>query len=189
MQKLRFLSRQDEGFATKLLHQQCWCWGCDIKHSGGNLLVKRGFERHRPPVEVSGSTCYELPLEAEQRILLWGFGMAFLQKSGQGVFVHRNKFRPQIISIGTKLPCTAADLNLEEPNDVTAWFRTLNLLRRASQWVTEYENFIVENTDSKYRKRCLRAFHELAQNHRSDTVAQWRFVTARLSNLLSCEQP
>ncbi len=34
-------------FAERLISQQLWCFGCDIKHARGNLLRRYGFSRHR----------------------------------------------------------------------------------------------------------------------------------------------
>ena len=38
-----------------LLDQQCWCWGQDIRHPDGNLLLTHGFvrERHESDKDLS----------------------------------------------------------------------------------------------------------------------------------------
>lgn len=187
MQDRPYLSKQNEAFACRLLHQQCWCWGCDIRNASGNLLMRNGCLRHRPPAEGIGSSCYETNLDSAQRILVWGFGVAFLSHSGDGVFVHRNNFRPKLFSCPSSFPWTASELELSEPQNSVSWFRALNYLRRTTEWITEYETSVAQIMGPKYRKRCLRSFHELAQNHRSNPIEQWTFVTKELSSLLESD--
>lgn len=67
-------------YATILLDQQLWCFGCDIRRTAGNLLLEYGFERKRPPISQKGSSCYSLNWQGKQ-ILLWGFGI-FCNGSG-----------------------------------------------------------------------------------------------------------
>ncbi len=62
---------------TVLLNQQIWCWGQDIRHREGNLLLAYGFRRHRPPANTHGSSCYELQVNEQTAIRLWGFGFFY----------------------------------------------------------------------------------------------------------------
>jgi hypothetical protein len=59
---------------TMLLDQQLWCLGADIRYRGGNLLVARGFARHRPTGGRSGGSAYHGRLGAVE-LVLWGFGV------------------------------------------------------------------------------------------------------------------
>ena len=44
-----------------LLDQQCWCWGQDIRHPEGNLLLTHGFVRERHDTEKDLSRYTLLP--------------------------------------------------------------------------------------------------------------------------------
>ena len=62
-------------FAAALLDQQMWCWGCDIRHGEGNVLLQYGFSRWRPPEGTLGSTAYQLEAPPSRQVVLWGFGV------------------------------------------------------------------------------------------------------------------
>ncbi len=80
------------GQGVRLMHQQCWCWGADIRRPEGNLLLQYGFSRQRPPVRDSGSTHYWKDLPGA-RIHLWGFGVVWEQPDG-ACYVNRYRFQP-----------------------------------------------------------------------------------------------
>ena len=70
-----------------LLHQQCWCWGYDVRRQNAdgraNLLVELGFERVPPPDGVHGATTYRLRQSDGLTITLWGFGLCFGDDGGR----------------------------------------------------------------------------------------------------------
>ena len=49
-----------------VLHQQCWCWGQDIRRVAGNLLLDNGFDKHRPLDGKEGSSAYRLNLSNKE---------------------------------------------------------------------------------------------------------------------------
>ena len=63
-------------FGGRMMEQQVWCWGRDIEHSDGNLLIDFGFERHRDRGVDDRSTCYRMDCD-RLHVSLWGFGMFF----------------------------------------------------------------------------------------------------------------
>ena len=82
-----------------LLHQQCWCWGFDVRRQVGNeranLLLELGFERVAAPDGVHGATTYRLRQNDGSTVTLWGFGFCFGDEAG-GVFVSRFSFWPRL---------------------------------------------------------------------------------------------
>ncbi len=80
-----------------LLHQQCWCWGCDIRRESGgaraNLLLQWDFERTPPPDGILGATTYAWRGPNGENATLWGFGLCFGDANGQ-IFVSRFGFSP-----------------------------------------------------------------------------------------------
>jgi hypothetical protein len=90
----RGLPVRDRKFLVDLLHQQCWCWGQDIR-SADNLLIAYGFAR-QPAPSCPGSTRYSITLEDASsrsvwRMNLWGFGVALSDDRGRDVFVSRSR--------------------------------------------------------------------------------------------------
>lgn len=75
---------------AKLLDQQFWRWGCDVKHPAGNLLVEYGFERIPPPCRVEGgSSAYRLHIDANRRIILRSFAVFFGDDRFGGILFKR----------------------------------------------------------------------------------------------------
>jgi hypothetical protein len=67
------ISRRHRLDLAELLHQQCWCWGCDIKRSDGNLLGRYGARRVPPETRRRDcSTAYHVVCGDDTRIALWG---------------------------------------------------------------------------------------------------------------------
>lgn len=66
---------------TKLLTQQCWYWGCDVRRAEGNLLLERGFTRTRPPAGAEGSTAYALEPALGAQLTLWSFGFFYCEQA------------------------------------------------------------------------------------------------------------
>ena len=69
-----------------LLHQQCWCWGYDVRREvageRANLLLELGFERVPAPEGVHGATTYRLRQNDGSTVTLWGFGLCFGDELG-----------------------------------------------------------------------------------------------------------
>ena len=59
---------------ARMMDQQFWRWGCDVKHDSGNLLVKYGFERIPPAnQELATSSVYRLKPKPSFRLVLLSF--------------------------------------------------------------------------------------------------------------------
>ncbi len=71
-----------------------WCLGCDVRHPEGNLLLRRGFARVRPPVGRVGGTMYTGPAGGDappSDLVVWGFAL-FLGDAagGAGLLLRRH---------------------------------------------------------------------------------------------------
>lgn len=140
-----------------LLHQQCWCWGQDVRRPEGNLLLGYGFDRSRPPAHVSGSSRYTLHREG-RRITLWGFGIAWEYDGCGGIYVNRYCFVPrwmgQAASVdtvwqasqlaGVSRPCTRREIR-----------RSRRLLQQLMRFIAGYERWVTANYGIDYRRRTL----------------------------------
>lgn len=47
---------------AELMHQQCCCWGQNVRRPEGTLLIEYGFQRSSSPEGISGSSRYWLEL-------------------------------------------------------------------------------------------------------------------------------
>ncbi len=153
-----FSNKQYEQRAAALLDQQLWCWGRDVVHPQGNVLLRLGMCHYRPM--LPGRACspsYTGELSSGGQITLWGFGV-FLGKLGQGgVYIHRFGFTPlytsqhQIVGVGSseELPPLTPPASAEE------WQRVRGLVVELASWIAHYEHWAVENLGLEYRRRCL----------------------------------
>lgn len=84
---------------TSLLNQQFWLWGQDIRRDG-NVLLRYGFERTRPPDGVHGSRSYMLQLDADLTVVLWGFGLFLGDRELGGLYLSRFRLFPLLTGSG-----------------------------------------------------------------------------------------
>lgn len=154
------------GLCQLLLHQQCWCWGQDIRHPEGNLLLAHGFERVRPPAHVQGSTRYQLRLSARSTVTLWGFGLYYARCGRGGVYLNRYDCVPRFChqagfleNVWTRdalpLSCSTGCAYGHEPE-------TVYLVVKATEWISRYEQWVLGQFGLSYRKDVLREWHEPA---------------------------
>lgn len=142
---------------TKLLTQQCWYWGCDVRRPEGNLLLEYGFTRTRPPEGVEGSTSYVFELTPGTQLILWSFGVFFGRAGAGGLFLNRFRFEPLLMDQTTLLPeiwrseqhpalSRAADTDRARLSALLS-----DLLRR----VIAYEHTVLAVQGLAYREVCL----------------------------------
>lgn len=140
-----------------LLHQQCWCWGWDIRAFAGNLLLARGFTRVRTP-EARDST-YTLHLPGGRSVVLWGWGAFYGDPAWGGVFLKRCGFDP-CLTVSAEAPSTAIRLRdlppLASPAGPDDWSRLQALLPPLLRWIADYEVWVQSECGPDYRRLSLR---------------------------------
>lgn len=145
---------------TKLLTQQCWYWGCDVRRPEGNLLLAHGFTRARPPEGAAGSSRYTLCPDPSTQIILWSFGLFCGQEGAGGLFLDRFRYAPLLLD-APALPPTIWEIGglppLRHPAaDDRA--RLALLLDRTIAWTIAYERGILNTAGRAYREACLAAW-------------------------------
>lgn len=146
---------------AELMHQQCWCWGQDVKRAEGNLLLAYGFERSRPPADVSGSSRYLLDRDGA-RLALWGFGAGFAVEGCGGIYVNRYCFVPRWMGEFTHIETVwrAEHLaSLRRPFTRREIRRSRRLLQSLMRWIASYERWTGETCGLAYRARTLAAWN------------------------------
>ena len=165
-------------FGGRLMGQQVWCWGRDVEHPDGNLLMDFGFERHRDCNTDIGSTCYRLDRD-ELHVSLWGFGMFFGRRDLGGLYLGRFDFCPRWA------PIESLSLEIYHPNELTVfarprgrpqWQRARKLWKSSLLWIADYETWIRDTFGLAYRWECvdtwLRPFIRAEK-----MVPAWRFLS------------
>jgi len=143
-----------------LLHQQCWCWGHDIRRAAGNLLLEYGFTRVRPPESGAGSSRYSIEDGCAQ-VYLWGFGVAYVTCS-TAIYVNRYTFIPRWIPCAASLDevWSAEQLNrLSPPAPIRKRKRARRNLKSLLRFISRYEAWVVESQGIAYRRACLQQWH------------------------------
>jgi hypothetical protein len=168
---------------TALLNRQMWAFGRDVLHPDGNLLVRYGFER-LPAPNARWHSAYVLPINAQQSLMAWGFGLWWRDLSVGSIFLKRYDFRPQFTA-SSALPQVWAVENLPsltaEPTDRPS---ALTLLAALLDALASYEAWVLAVCGGVYRARVLASCPE---QHRAlcaaeDGAAAWRDLAAQVAD-------
>jgi hypothetical protein len=145
------LDRGLQGRTSRNMQQQCWLWGCDIRHNAGNLLVAYGLERYRPTHRFAGSSMY-VYTTATHSVVLWGFGMYVGTREHGGAFIFRHLFDPVAVSH------PSADVFTPEAVTLAACAPQaihLQYLLAAVSWITSCEEWVIQRMGLSYRQHCI----------------------------------
>jgi hypothetical protein len=176
-----------EQFGKAFFLQQMWCWGQDIRREEGNILLQYGFTRERPPEGFEGSSCYLLRTNENRNLILWGFGISYLQTGVGGIFLRRGNFVPLLTPTsdvpshiwhvdqlqGTFLPRTAQEGCI-----------ACTLFSNALSWISDYEHWIGSTFGCEYRRSCLEKKKEyfLSAEH---IAGEWERLSGLCSSFLA----
>jgi hypothetical protein len=129
----------------RLLNQQCWLWGQDVKNQE-NLLLEFGFERVRAPEGHTGSSQYTLLLPHNRRVQLWGFGLYFGGDSG--IYFNRLEFAPRAAYFNPGWRSADSMRGLPRCEEFA-------LVAELANWIGSYEAWVTQQHGLAYRERCL----------------------------------
>lgn len=162
LQPMRAWHSRIQRRGAPLLNQQCWCWGQDIRHTEGNILLRYGFERRRPPETLHGSSVYILQMTSERTVVLWGFGVLYAEAGAGGLFLARSDFTLHIAPDTGFLAAvhTLAELPaLHTPQTPQEWQRTWVQAATLFHWISTYERWINATYGLGYRQTCVHGWH------------------------------
>ncbi len=172
-----------------LLHQQCWCWGNDIRHQSGNLLLTYGFTRTRCEGQEPGGSRYALSRGSGETVLLWGFGLVFAAPELGVIFLDRYDACPLLLA--PEAPCRTWHRRHEVTGEFQARSREdadrrRHLFVAACRWIADYEAWVRLHAGASHRRVVLAGWtHTSAQL--SEPEGAWRQLATRAGQLL-CEQ-
>ncbi|MBM3785388.1 MAG: hypothetical protein FJW30_13560 [Acidobacteria bacterium] len=162
---------------AQLMHQQCWCWGQDVRRSDGNLLLEYGFERSRPAAEVPGSSRYLLGRD-EARIVLWGFGAGYVAEGLGGIYVNRYCFVPRWMGEFAPIEsvwCAEELASLRRPFTRCEIRRSRRLLQSLMRWIAGYEEWVERKCGNEYRGRTLKGWNRTSIPA-NQMATEWRLL-------------
>lgn len=165
--------------ANRLLEQQFWLWGCDIRRAEGNILAHLGFEKLKaPPATGLTISQYRVPLSITSTLALWGFGVCLSDDLEGSVFVPRAGLRPRfrcaaICTDAAWEPTWFERMPLPCSNgEVAASYR---LTGQLIDWIAWYEGRVLEIAGPAYRQRSIEAWKRPIANA-APLADQWRDV-------------
>jgi hypothetical protein len=140
-----------------LLHQQFWCWGQDVSHPEGNLLLQNRFTRHRRTEGEPGGTCYALA--GDFALWLWGFGLVARQSGSPAVLLRRYEMRPLIVRDTNRLTemhdLATVLAEAGPPADDGERAAMAQTRAAAFRWIADYERRTLRSTGSSWRTRVV----------------------------------
>ncbi len=165
------------------MNQQCWCWGCDVRRRGGNLLMLHGATRVRPPGgDRRRSTAYHVDVDHDGWAVLWGFGLAVVPARGLPVLLFRFDPEPRLVHDANALRSvwSPADLPSHDAARVApAWWSALTMFR----WIASYEAWVIEHAGADWRRQCADQFK--ASVVAGDRLAAaWEGINGRLERTI-----
>jgi hypothetical protein len=148
--------------ANRLLDQQFWLWGCDVRREEGNLLVQLGFDKIKAP-QASGlrTSQYACRLSIDSTISLWGFGLCLRHDPRGAIFIPRAGFRPSYAAEVTGLQDAWEPAwfdRMHEPASAADMAAFCQLTLAALEWIGWYERRILEMAGVEYRQRTVAAW-------------------------------
>lgn len=136
------------------LAQQMVFWGHDVKHPGGNSLVRFGMTRS-PSRGLAGTSCYTENWE-NGRIMLHGALASWTPcEGGRGMVFSRDMGRIDLWC-GADPPVPGFERGFHGP-PAERWAALLPFLR----WLVEYERWVGEQCGEEWRMRCWRSLRRL----------------------------
>jgi hypothetical protein len=148
-----------------LLHQQCWCWGRDVRCKHGNLLLTFGFDRQRPERPELGNSRYALEQTDGPSIYLWAFGLLVTLPGEGGIYIGRYCFVPCWVPDGMPLhrAWRAESFARQRPPLTRQQIRIARqLLRWTLRFLASYEVWVLAHYGVAWRRESLREWHEPA---------------------------
>lgn len=181
----------------QLLEQQCWLWGQDVRHAGGNLLLQYGFDRARPPQKIVGASAYQVRLlpdehHAHERVVaLWGFGLWYGEWAPDGneiggIFIGRGNFEPcwSARALPPQSAWSPAPIHAATgaPQGWNERRLARALLGGALAWIADYEDWALARHGHAERIRHLEAWQSgrRAPIAPDELAGAWRAMAGRL---------
>ena len=149
---------------SRLVKQQFWFFGWDIRRPVGNLLLELGFQRTpNPDATRAGSTRYHAELSSGDTVTLWGFGVCWSTPDRGSIYVSRLKPEPIYLETCNLIPeAWQADIVNTFNRAGSPRERVIvdDLTLRLVNWVIAYETEIFQRCGDDYRQQAIAAWRD-----------------------------
>lgn len=149
--------------ANRLLEQQFWLWGCDIRRQEGNILSELGFGKIKAPSETGLSTSqYRCPLNTTCSLALWGFGVCLSNSDLGSTYVPRTGLHPRWCAsvVDTASAWTPAWFDtMPQPSANGGLVSCYRLVAQIIDWIAWYERRVIEIAGPAYRQRSIESWN------------------------------
>ncbi|MDI1312474.1 hypothetical protein [Prosthecobacter sp.] len=176
------------------LGQQMFFWGRDVMTSG-NLLIDHGFERQPSPGH-QGTSCYRKA---------WRGGLIELHGHCAGWYPQEASEAPGFMFVRTRRCSYAHEQNqpvdpgcYETHQSKLSLQTQMDAARHFTAWLTEYEEWIIQQAGLTHRNECFAMFRKLADSKPwlppQQALNWWQRFAAndarlvRARNFASCSQ-
>jgi hypothetical protein len=168
--------------AERLFDLTMWCLGRDVKHPEGNLLLRSGLTRERPPEGQQGQSVYTATLAGGGSLKLWGFGV-LCEGGDAAVFIARDGFTPRLVDVASmewpvfeaeRLQAASAPLTFQEQRACRASVAVL------AEWLARYEQWVADGVGLSWRSECFSERRKAPAVSPGQLAAAWWRISARV---------
>lgn len=167
--------------AERLFDLSLWCLGRDVMCQEGNLLLRRGLTRERPPEGQPGNTTYTASLPRGGALKLWGFGL-LCDDCEEAVYFSRDGFTPRLVKVAeVRWPVfQAAGLGaMSEPRTFQERSATRLAVVTVAEWFARHEEWVAAEVGSQWRHTCLAERRKAAPVRAEELAESWWRLAVR----------
>jgi hypothetical protein len=161
--------------AERLFDLSMWCLGRDLKHPEGNLLLRFGLTRERPPEGHGGQSVYTATLAGGGSLKLWGFG-ALCEGGDTAVYIARAGFTPRLAEVACmewpifdaeRLHAAHEPVTFQEQRACRAGVAVL------AEWLARYEQWVADGVGVSWRSLCFSERRKASPSRPEQLAAAW----------------
>lgn len=171
---------------ARMMDQQFWRWGCDVKHDSGNLLVEYGFQRIPPSnQEMESSSAYVLKPSRSARLVLRSFVVFYGDDRLGGLMLKRFDGHPY------RAPASDLDVMPYQESDLPPLAKAApddaassTLLTGLIEQITAYEAWVSTTFGSDYVQKTLNKREKKPAAAAGKVEAKWEAIAQQFQLIL-----
>ncbi|MDY7224845.1 hypothetical protein [Hyalangium rubrum] len=170
--------------AERIFDLSLWCLGRDVLCPEGNLLLRRGLTRERPPGE-QGHSVYTVPLPGGGILKLWGFGVLW-DAGAEAVYLARDGFTPRMVDVASvSWPVFQVEGlgAMNEPRTFEARRDTRVAVVTMAEWFARHEEWVATHVGHAWREACFAERRKAPPVHADELAAAWWRLAVRVRAL------
>ncbi|WP_224245177.1 hypothetical protein [Hyalangium gracile] len=169
----------------RLFEISMWCLGRDVNHPEGNLLLRRGLSRERPPEGQKGGSVYTGSLPGGGVLKLWAFG-ALCGDSDESIYIRRDGFTPLRVDRAlVRWPVFEAEAlgSAQAPSTPEEQRLCRAAVVTLSEWMGGYEAWVAREVGLSWRSACFAERRKAPPVQVGELADAWWRIAARARSL------